>query len=300
MTEGMIFDIKRYSINDGPGIRTTVFLKGCPLNCWWCHNPESQRGEPEIIYRVNRCRRCGACVRVCPQEALQLSSDGLVENRSRCDCCGMCAQVCYYGARERLGYSISVDALVSQIERDIPFFDQSSGGVTFSGGEPMLQPDFLNEALQACREGDIRTAVDTCGLADWSLFEKILPNVDLFLYDLKIMDNERHQRYTGAGNDLILENLEKLSRHCVPILVRIPLIPGINDDMDNLRKSAEFLSSLPHAVELELIGYHEIAQTKYDGLGMPYKVAGVKPPTKEALQHIVDVLSEYSLQVTLR
>jgi pyruvate formate lyase activating enzyme len=210
----------------------------------------------------------------------------------------MCAQVCYYGARERLGYGLSVDALISQIERDIPFFDQSSGGVTFSGGEPLLQAEFLSEALHTCKDQDIRTAVDTCGLADWSVFETILPDVDLFLYDLKLMDTERHQRYTGAGNEQILENLKALSSHETAILVRIPLIPGINDDKENLRKSAEFLAGLPHIPGVELIGYHEIAQSKYEGLGMPYKVAGIKPPAKEAIQLAEDVFLQYSLQVS--
>ncbi|HWQ47271.1 MAG TPA: glycyl-radical enzyme activating protein [Longilinea sp.] len=300
MTDGMIFDIKRYSINDGPGIRTTVFLKGCPLSCWWCHNPESQRSDPEIIYRVNRCRRCAACVRVCPQEALQLTPDGLVTNRSRCDICGMCAQVCYYSARERLGYNISIDALLTQIERDIPFFDQSSGGVTFSGGEPLLQPEFLAEALHACRMHEIHTTVDTCGLADWEVFQRILPDVNLFLYDLKLMDAELHQRYTGATNELILNNLRILSEHGAAVIVRIPLIPGVNDDEENLHKSGEFLSGLPHPVGVELIGYHEIAQTKYEGLGMPYRAADIKPPSKEAMHKASEILSQYVLQVTLR
>jgi len=300
MTSGVIFDIKKYSINDGPGIRTTVFFKGCPLSCQWCHNPESQLPHPQLIFRAARCLRCGACVEVCPREAIECRDGDFITRWNVCDNCGTCAETCYPGAREILGYEIAPTELLREIERDLPFFDQSGGGVTFSGGEPLMQPDFLAEILEMCRERDIHTALDTSGAAPWPVIEKLLPYVSLFLFDLKCMDSFQHTQFTGVPNDEILSNLRLISQNGARIIIRIPLIPGLNDDEENLSASAKFLVNLPHLEGVELLAYHEIAQSKYNGLGMRYCLANLLPPTQEKMEQARLILSSYGLPVTIR
>lgn len=283
MLTGTIFDIKRYALHDGPGIRTTVFFKGCPLACWWCHNPESQARYAELLFRASRCTRCGACVEVCPQEGIRVA-EPFTMDRERCTRCGRCAEVCFSGARELVGREITVAALLREIERDTPFHDASGGGVTFSGGEPLLQPEFLAAALRACREREIHTAVDTCGYASWAAFEALLPDTRLFLYDLKVMDEARHRRFTGVSNAPILRNLRALSAHGAQVIVRVPLIPGVNDAAADLQALGMFLAALPQVPSVELLGYHDIAGAKYDALDKRYLLADTQPPTPAALE----------------
>ncbi|CAG1014846.1 Choline trimethylamine-lyase activating enzyme [Anaerolineales bacterium] len=299
MESGTIFDIKKYSINDGPGIRTTVFFSGCPLSCWWCHNPESQSLTPEFLYRQNRCLLCGACAEVCPEGGIYLNGSAITD-REKCTGCQTCISVCYSGARQFSGYETTVSEVMAQVKREIPFYDESGGGVTFSGGEPLMQPTFLSALLTACREQEIHTTVDTSGFANWNVFEQIQGKVDLFLYDLKHMDSIRHRKVTGVPNEVILENLKKLAERGHKILVRIPLIPGINDDEENLHASGRFLASLPRLEGVELMGYHDIAQAKYEALGWDYKLPDTRSPTKEAISQAAELLRKYDLQVTIR
>ena len=296
MTTGMIFDIKRYAINDGPGIRTAVFFKGCPLECWWCHNPEGQSGQPQLMFRSNRCNSSKACLQVCPRDAISWN-DGSITDWEACDDCGKCAEVCYAGARELVGRKVTIDQLLAEIMRDIPFYDQSGGGVTFTGGEPIYQKEFLGEALLACKQQQIHTAVDTCGHSSWVNFKALLPLVDLFLFDVKIMDNNQHIKYTSISNRQILINLLKLSETGAHIIVRIPLIPGINDDNENLDECASFLSTLPSLDGVALMPYHDIGLTKYQALGMVYRLENTKTPTNEQVVEAEDLLSSYHLPV---
>ncbi len=296
MTSGMIFDIKRYAINDGPGIRTAVFLKGCPLSCWWCHNPEGQSSQPQLMVRSNRCKSTLACIQACPRRAVSWK-DGPLTDWAACDQCGKCAEACLAGAREMVGGEISVSQLVAEIERDVPFYDQSQGGVTFTGGEPMQQMGFLKEALQACRQEKIRTAVDTSGCAPWASFEAILPLVDLFLYDVKHMDPVKHKKYTSVSNSKILDNLRKLSEQGANIIVRIPLIPGINDDEQNLRQCGAALAALPHLAGVEIMPYHTIGEAKYPSLGMEYMLANITPPSDEQVSRAQGLLSGFDVPV---
>lgn len=326
MQSGMVFDIKKYSINDGPGIRTTVFLSGCPLSCWWCHNPESQSLRPVLMYRANRCLGCGACADVCPEEAISVTEEFLdaelteshgepkknsaqlrplrVQNvftdLLKCTKCQTCIATCYSGAREFSGREMTVSQVMSQVTREIPFYDESGGGVTFSGGEPLMQPGFLSALLKACRKQEIHTVVDTSGFANWNVFEQIRQDVDLFLYDLKHMDSVRHKEVTGVPNEPIVENLRRLSAVGAKCVVRIPLIPGINDNEQNLVESAKFLASLPKLEGVELMGYHDIAQAKYEALGMEYKLVGLKGPGEEEMRNAAEVISSCGLHVTLR
>lgn len=303
---GVIFDIKKYSIHDGPGIRTTVFFKGCPLHCWWCHNPESQSAEPELMLRPNRCVHCGVCMEVCPSGAISGSIEGEqgvfvpITDRSKCEVNGRCAEVCYSGAREIVGKRMTVSEVMAEIERDKVFYDQSGGGVTFSGGEPLVQPNFLSDLLHACRTEDIHTTLDTCGYANWRIWRKFVGLVDLFLYDVKLMSDARHRKYTGVPNRLILSNLRRLSVLGAKIIVRIPLVPEINDDETNLRMTCDFLASLANTHEVEFIAYHTAAKPKYESLGYDYQLPGVKPPTQEELERVISLFESYGLCVINR
>ncbi len=296
---GVIFDIRKFSLHDGPGIRTTVFFKGCPLSCWWCHNPESQSAGREVMLWDARCVRCGECVKRCPLEAISPDGSSVITDREICVVCESCMDSCAAEARELVGRRVTVEEVMAEIERDRHFYEESGGGVTFSGGEPLVQRAFLKDLLRACKEKEIHTAVDTCGYTPWPALDSIRPDTDLFLYDLKLMDDTRHRLYTGVPNGLILHNLEALSRSGARIIVRVPVIPGITDDEENLRQTAAFVAGLPHIERLDLLPYHHSAAGKYERLGKEYHMPEIRPPGEEQMQEIVHLFESHSLPVTI-
>jgi pyruvate formate lyase activating enzyme len=296
MITGTIFDIRKYSIHDGPGIRTAVFFKGCPLACRWCHNPEGRSYHPELIFRPTRCILCDDCLGVCPNKAVTRLGDTILIDRTRCKVSGECAAICNAEALQVVGRKMSVLQVIDEIERDTVFYEQSGGGVTFTGGEPLAQPRFLRSLLSACRTRALHTTLDTSGFSPWPVLDAIRPFVDLFLFDLKLMDDNRHRHWTGVSNELILSNLRKLSELRHTIIIRIPLIPGVNDDKDNLQQTGAFLASMPNVPPVELLPYHNIAEGKYFGLGMEYELE-IRPPEAEHVKKCRAFLTEFGLHV---
>ena len=254
MKRAIIFDIVRNSFVDGPGIRTTVFFKGCNLKCAWCHNPESQSGKPQMMFYKDKCKGCGKCTEVCPTP-------------DQCTLCGKCTFYCPVDARKVCGKEYTVDEIFEEIIKDKAYYDNSSGGVTFSGGECMLQLDFLAEILKKCKENNIHTAVDTAGHIPFESFEKILPYTDLFLYDIKCFDSEKHKKYVGVDNKLILENLRKLFQENAKIWIRVPVISGINDSIKEMQLIKDFLDNNERPEKIELLPYHSMGENKYVAIG---------------------------------
>lgn len=298
MTSGTIFNIQKYSIHDGPGIRTTVFFKGCPLKCWWCHNPESQNTNHEIMFFEERCTVCGKCIKKCPQNAIKINNNFPEIDKFKCTLCEKCVDFCPNNAREHVGRNITSNELIKEIVKDEVFYEQSGGGVTFSGGEPLMQVDFLDDILKRCKDRGIHTAVDTSGYAPWKSFERIASKVDLFLYDIKIMDNEKHKKYIGAENDIILKNIENLSNMGCNIYLRMPIIKEINDDNYHIEKTIKLLSII-NVEQVNLLPYHKIGMDKYRRLKMNYKLSGMEKPSDERMEEISQKFKKAGIKIKI-
>jgi len=300
MKKGIIFDVKRYAIHDGPGIRTTVFLKGCPLRCQWCQNPEGIDLEPEVFWRENRCAEdCSACVTACPSRAVSKDGTRIVVDREKCDFCRNCEEACVYDALEIVGREVSVGEIMEEIEKDRVFFDESGGGVTFSGGEPLLQVDFLESLLQEVKKSNIHVALDTSGYVPFQDLDRVSDQVDLFLYDLKIMDDEKHKKFTGVSNKIILENLRKLSGKEKAIIVRIPLVSGVNDDNQSIRMFTEHLRTLKNVKNISLLAYHRGGCEKFRRLLKEEKLETFNPPSKERIEEAKNILMDSGFSVKM-
>lgn len=277
MENGMIFDITHGSFVDGPGVRTTIFFKGCNLKCAWCHNPESQDFKPQMMLYKDKCSNCGICKAVCPNK------------NETCNLCGECTSYCPMGARQVCGKQYTIDEVFAEIINDKSYYDNSGGGVTFSGGECMLQIDFLYEILKKCKENGIHTAVDTTGYVAFERFKKILPYTDLFLYDIKIFDSQKHKQYAGVGNELILENLKKLSDSSVKIWIRIPVISDVNDSVGEMQKINAFLNNCKTPEKIELLPYHAMGENKYNAIGKKPQV--FKTPSAEKMKQLKEIFA---------
>ncbi|MBR5702109.1 MAG: glycyl-radical enzyme activating protein [Oscillospiraceae bacterium] len=282
----LIANIQGYSIHDGPGIRTVVFLKGCPLRCRWCANPENLQDKVRTGFLVNLCQHCGRCAKACPRGAILPDPDRRID-RSLCDECCKCVEACFYGALVRYGEPKTAEETFDKVRRDKMFYDTSGGGVTVSGGEPLTHADFVAELFALCRGDGINTCVETCGCVPRSAFEKVLPLTDTFYFDLKLMDSEKHREYTGHGNEEILENARFLAGSGANLLFRQPLIPGVNSPEENVRATAEFIRSLGRPeLQLQLIPYHRMGTSKYAALDIPYTLEDMKPMTGEEVEAV--------------
>ncbi len=300
-TPGVIFNVQRYSIHDGPGIRTTVFLKGCPLRCLWCQNPESQTARPEVFFVAEKCAGCGACVRACPEGAIELVGERSRTDRDRCMGAGKCAEVCPNEARSLMGRHVTAGEVFDEVAADDIFYRRSGGGATLSGGEPLAQPEFAAAVLRLCQESGMHTTLDTCGYALWETMRQVLEHVDLVLYDFKHMDPEQHRRCTGVSNELILENAVRIHRELgIPMLARVPVIPGYNDTVENLSATARFIATdLGDSIGVHLLPYHRLGEAKHDRLEQPGKSIAAQPPSDERMEEIGEIFESSGLTIHL-
>ncbi len=285
---GLIFDIKRYAINDGPGIRITIFLKGCPLSCKWCHNPEGMSSKVQKMYTETKCIGAKECITACPNDALTLTPNGILTDTNLCQLCGKCAEVCPTKAIEMSGKPYSVPEIIEVIKKERLVMDQSGGGVTISGGEPLMHSKFLFELLDACGAEEIHRTVDTTGFANKGIMLEAAKRTDHFLFDLKHMDPDQHAFWTGVRNEPILENLQLLASLDASVTIRIPVVEGVNADQENMEQTAQFIAKLPGAPKtIQLLPYHNIATHKHTKLGGHFDEAGMSEPSAETMERIV-------------
>jgi len=312
MTTGYICNIQRFSVHDGPGIRTTVFLKGCTLRCFWCHNPESIRPKPEVQFFPSRCIGCAACVEACPEGAQTFEENGTrVFDREKCVACGACVDVCYAEALVFSAQATTAEAVVAEILLDRAFYENSGGGVTLSGGEPALQVEFSRDILARCRAAGLHTAIETAANVPWENLAALLPLTDLVMMDLKHMDSARHHDATGAPNALLLANARHLVESGKPIIFRIPVIPTVNDTPEEVAAIAAFVRDLhdlraaqydgiagdPAPITVELLAFHRMAGDKYNSLGWDYRAANLTPPTKEQMTMLTEAAQAQGIPV---
>ncbi|MDP6453282.1 MAG: glycyl-radical enzyme activating protein [SAR202 cluster bacterium] len=297
---GLVFDFKRFAVHDGPGIRTTVFLKGCSLRCVWCHNPESIGQQRQVFYYPDRCIACGSCIEACPTGSQQITEDRTrTFDRESCVISGECVDVCNSEALVMAGRQMSVEDVMSEVREDADFYKTSGGGVTLSGGEPLLQNEFATAVLKQCKEEGFHTCIDSCGQVGWNFVENALPHVDMVLYDLKQMSPELHRKYTGVNNRRILDNLRGISEHGIDIEIRMPIVPTINDSKEFIEPAAEFLASLDNIKAVKLLPYHHLAGSKYTSLGMEDVMPNVDSPDSAHMQKVADMMTPFGLNIIL-
>lgn len=298
---GTVFDIQRFSVHDGNGIRTLVFLKGCPLHCKWCQNPESMSPKPELMRLPHLCIGCGKCIEKCPENALSVDAQGEFSiERDKCTYCGECVEHCYAGSMTIVGRFMTVNEVMDEVERDRHFYETSNGGVTFSGGEPTMQSEFLIECLRESQRRGLHTAIETCAMTTPETFQNVLEHTDLVLTDIKHMDSDQHKALTGAPNEQILLNIANAAAMGKKLRIRVPLIPGCNDSVDNIEATAKFVSSLGSAVEsLDILPYHRLGEPKWEQLERTYPLHGIEPLDKAIVHSMKDVASKYVAHVTV-
>jgi pyruvate formate lyase activating enzyme len=293
---GTVFNIQRYSIDDGPGIRTTIFFKGCPLTCVWCSNPESQNFSPELMHRASLCKRCYRCVAACPVGAITVGADGIEIDRDVCTVCGDCVEACPHDAMRITGKDMTVDEVFDVVKRDIDFYEDSGGGVTLSGGEVLLQPEFALALLRRFKEAGLHTCVDTAGEGDIEGLKRLFPYVDLFYFDIKHMDPKIHRAQAGRSNEIILKSFEEVARSDIPLVVRVPVVPGFNDTSDAISDIAELVAVHAPRATVHLLPYHRYGQQKYDMLGLDYELAAAETPSKEFMRAACNIVEARGLR----
>lgn len=299
--KGLIHTIERFATHDGPGIRTLVVMKGCPLHCRWCSSPYTQSARPEILYTADQCRGCGSCAAQCPEHAVTISHESgkAVLDRSLCKGCGICVDACVHHAREISGRYFTPPALFKEVEKDAVFYRRSGGGVTVGGGEPTQQAEFVGSFLELCRAHGIHTAIETCAMTSWERLEPLLNRLDLVHMDLKHMDADRHRAWTGVSNDVILDNIRRTARQN-ELILRIPVIPGFNDGDDNISESAKFAGTLGrNLLRLELLPYHQLGIHRYAELERTYPLESVEPLPEERMQQLQEIASSYNTVVEI-
>jgi pyruvate formate lyase activating enzyme len=300
--KGTILNIERFAIHDGPGIRTTVFLKGCPLRCLWCSTVNGQQMAPEMEYYVEKCIQCRKCMEVCPTGAIDVSSkDEIITDRRNCDNCGKCVEVCPTGARIMAGEQVTVDEVIARIEKDTLFYSNSGGGITLSGGEPTMQPEFSLGILKECKAIGIHTAIETCGYVKWDILDSMLKYLDFVYMDIKHMSEAEHKKLTAKGNKLILENARSITTgyQDIPFVVRIPLIPGYNDSDENIANTARFVLELKGKHRIELLPYHRLGISGYKALSKEYPLPDVEPPSDDHLHALEELVKSYDVEVQI-
>jgi len=292
--EGLVFDIQRFSIHDGPGIRTIVFLKGCPLSCRWCSNPESQKLKPVIMYQEMNCIHCGRCIVACKKGAISINNKGFI-NRDICTACGECVNVCPASALTMKGRKMTVEQVVKELKKDATTYRRSGGGITLSGGEPLVQSDFSKEIFKACKAQGWHTAIETTGYAKTEIIEKVFPYVDLALMDIKNIDSNIHKEYTGVSNEVILENVKRVSK-ITKVIVRVPVIPEFNSSDESIFKISKFVKTLNNIDTIHLLPYHTYGQNKYELLGREYFMGKMRTLTQEEIDNLKKIVESHNIQ----
>lgn len=299
MTKGTIFNIQKFCTNDGPGIRTTVFVKGCPLSCMWCHNPESNSAVPELLYNNEKCVSCGKCAVVCPECHSFLEDGTHIFDRSKCKACGKCAETCYHDALELCGHEKSIDEILTEVLKDEAFYENSNGGMTISGGEPMACFSFTKELLKAAKEKNLHICMETSGFGKSEHFEEIAQFVDIFLFDYKLTNPELHKKYTGVSNDIIIENLKLLDSLGSKTVLRCPIIPTINDTKEHFEGIAAIANNLKNIIEINIEPYHPMGSGKLQSLGKDYPLSHLTFPEKETVDKWIEEIQKMT-KVTVK
>jgi pyruvate formate lyase activating enzyme len=295
----VVLNVARNTVHNGPGIRTLILFKGCPLRCLWCSTPESQKPDPEIAIFPGKCIHCDQCASVCPLNAIHLTNETVSINRSLCDNCGRCVEICHSEAIMLLGQMMTVEELLEKTKKDMVFYKHSGGGVTLSGGEPLLNLGFTLKLLRVLKEEGISVGVDTCGHVTWENIEQVLPYIDFFLWDIKHMDSQKHREFTGVSNELILSNARSVSNRNIPLYIRVAVILGYNDSEENIRATCEFAQGLSSVVEVDLLPLHHLGKARYDGLNRDYLIAHIPLIPENVLQHMKQLVESYGLKCNI-